>query len=86
MFAGLGVLGISKYWHFILISNSDPMIVALCLGAIDCHLSGRRRWAFTLAVLASLGRPEVWPFLGLYSIWAWLREPGANGVLELAGL
>ena len=24
-----------------------------------------------LGVLASLGRPEVWPFLGLYAIWAW---------------
>jgi hypothetical protein len=45
--------------------------VALCLGAIDCHLSGRYRWAFAMLVLASLGRPEAWAFLGLYSIWAW---------------
>ena len=40
--------GSSDYWHYILSAQSDPMIVALCLGAIDCHLSGRYRWAFVL--------------------------------------
>jgi hypothetical protein len=72
-FSALALLGIREYPHYILSFQSDPMIVALCLGAIDCHLHGRPRWAFALGVLASLGRPEVWPFLGLYSIWAWLR-------------
>ena len=47
------------------------MIVSLCLGAIDCHLYKRPRAAFVLGVLASLGRPEAWPFLGLYSLWMW---------------
>ncbi len=28
-----------------------------------------------LGVGACLGRPEVWPFLGLYSIWAWRAIP-----------
>jgi hypothetical protein len=60
----------------------------LCLGAIDCHLSGRPRWAFVLAVLASLGRPEVWLFAGLYTLWAWRATPSmrpliAAGVLLL---
>lgn len=72
VFAGLGVLAISKYWHFILISNSDPMIVALCLAAIDCQLSRRHRVAFGFLVLAALGRPEVWPFVLLYAVWAWV--------------
>jgi hypothetical protein len=75
IFAGAGVLlitdGVQGYWHYLLSAQSDPMIVALCLGAIDCALSGRHRWAFSLGVLASLGRPEVWPFLGIYAIWAW---------------
>jgi hypothetical protein len=81
VFAGLGVLGISDYWHYLLSAQSDPMIVALCLGAIDCHLCRRYRWAFALGVLASLGRPEVWPFLGLYSIWAWRTIPSMRRLI-----
>lgn len=75
LFAACAVLGIRDYSHFILSAQSDPMIVALCLAAIDCQLSGRRRWALWMWVLASLGRPEVWPFLGLYSLWAWRTIP-----------
>ena len=73
--AGFGVLGIQDYFHYVLSVQSDPMIVSMVLGAIDCHLSGHPRWAFALGVLGSLGRPEVWPFLGLYTIWAWLKVP-----------
>ena len=80
-FAGLGYFGISSYWHYMLSAQSDPMIVALCLAAIDCHLCGRYRWAWVLGALASLGRPEVWLFLGLYSIWAWLRVPSMRWLI-----
>jgi hypothetical protein len=76
-FAGVGLLGIQDWAHYILSSQSDPMIVALCLAAIDAHLSGRPRLAFVLAVLAGLGRPEVWPFLALDGLWLWLRVPRA---------
>jgi hypothetical protein len=62
-------------------SQSDPMIVTLCLAAIDCHLCGRYRWAYTLGALAALGRPEVWLFLGLYTIWAWLRVPSMRWLM-----
>jgi hypothetical protein len=75
VFSGIAVLGIQDYFHYILSVQSDPMITALVLGAIDCHLSGRPRWAFALGVLAALGRPEVWPFLGIYAIWAWRSIP-----------
>ena len=75
IFAGVALLGIRDWWHYMLSAQSDTMIVALCLGAIDCHLSGRRRWAFVLGALAALGRPEVWPFLAVYSIWAWRSIP-----------
>jgi hypothetical protein len=73
--AGAGVLAISNYAHFWLSSQSDPMIVTLCLGAIDCHLSRRYRWAFVFWILASLGRPEAWLFAGLYVLWAWRAVP-----------
>jgi len=90
-FAALGLLGLSDYWHYMLSAQSDPMIVALCLGAIDCHLHGRYRWAFVLGALAGLGRPEVWLFLGLYAIWAWLRVPSmrwliAGGIVAMVVL
>ncbi len=74
LFAACAVLGIRDYTHFILSAQSDPMIVALCLGAVDCWLSGRLRWAFWLWILAALGRPEVWPFLGAYSLWFLIRH------------
>ena len=73
--AGVALLGISDYSHSILSAESDTMIVSLCLAAVDCQLCGRFRWALWMWVLASLGRPEAWPFLGLYSLWAWRRHP-----------
>jgi len=83
--AGLLVLGIRDYAHFILSSQSDTVIVALCLGAIDCHLCGRFRIAFILLVLASLGRPEAWPFVGLYAFWL-LHTAIRTWILIAAGL
>jgi hypothetical protein len=73
--AGIGVLMISDYWHYVLSAQSDPMIVSLCLGAVDCHLSGRRRWAFVFGCLAALGRPEAWPFIAVYAVWCWRAVP-----------
>ncbi|MDQ6841225.1 MAG: hypothetical protein M3025_02230 [Actinomycetota bacterium] len=75
LFAAIAMLGINGYPHYILSAQSDPMIVALCLAAIDAHLSGHPRLAFALGVLGSLGRPEMWPFLGLYAIWCWRAIP-----------
>jgi hypothetical protein len=75
VFAGLGVLGLIGYGHLVLISGDDPMVVALCLGAIDFHLSRRYRVAFLLLVLASLGRPEAAPLTLLYAVWAWRMGP-----------
>ena len=80
-FAAVAVLGLDGYWQLIVIANSDPMVVALCLGAIDAHLSGRPRLAFAALVLASLGRPEVWPFTGLYAVCVWRSMPRARALL-----
>ena len=82
-FAALAVLGIQDYMHYVFSSQSDPMIVGLCLAAIDCHMTGRRRWAFWLLVLASLGRPEAWPFCGLYAVWLWRRLPAGRWMLAV---
>lgn len=84
--AGLALLGMRdelgySYFHYILSAQSDPMIVSLCLAAIDCHLDDRPRAAFVLGGLAALGRPEVWPFLGLYTIWCWRSRPDMRWLL-----
>ncbi len=84
-FAGICVLGIATYAQLALIANADPLIMTLCLAAIDCHLAGRRRLAFVMLVLAALGRPEAWVFAGLYAIWAWRAVPGMR-VLTVLGV
>ncbi|MGH2868222.1 MAG: hypothetical protein ACRDNK_11740 [Solirubrobacteraceae bacterium] len=73
--AALAVAGISRYPHSVLSAESDTMIVALCLAAVDCMLCRRYRWAFWLWWLAALGRPEAWVLLGLYLLWAWRQVP-----------
>jgi hypothetical protein len=83
--AGAGVLGIDQYMHYILSAQSDTIIVSCCLGAADAHLSGRPRLAFWLGVLASLGRPEAWPFAGLYALWLFRAQPRAR-VMVAGGL
>src|SRR5947209_6935481 len=75
IFAGVGVLGIEGYWHFLLIATADPMIVALSLAAIDRALARRYGLAWTLMVLTCLGRPEALPVIVAYAVWAWVRVP-----------
>jgi hypothetical protein len=81
VFAGAAVLGLQDYLHYVLSAQSDPMITTFCLAAIDSHLCGRYRLAFAFGLLGSLGRPEVWPFLLLYSLWAWFRVTSMRWIL-----
>jgi hypothetical protein len=80
-FAACGVLGIIGYWHFVLIAYSDPMDITLALAAIDCQISRRPRPAWALLVLLALARPEAWPVVGLYAVWAWRSVPAMRGEL-----
>jgi hypothetical protein len=83
IFAGVGMYGIqdningalNSYFHYLFSVQSDPMIVTLVLAAIDFHINGHRRWVMVMLLLAGLGRPEVWPVLGLYGMWCWFRRP-----------
>jgi hypothetical protein len=83
--AGAGVLGIEGYWHLLLIATADPMMVALCLAAIDCTLSGRLRAGWVLLVLACLGRPEASPLVVVFAVWAW-RGRRVSRPLLVAGV
>jgi hypothetical protein len=52
--------------------NSEGILVAACLWAVERHLDGRRVDAFVLGVVAALLRPEMWPILfvyGCYLVW-----------------
>ncbi len=69
------------YLHYVLSAQSDPMIVACVLGALDCVLCGRGRCAFGLLWLAALGRPEAWPLLVLDGAWLWRRSAGFRWVI-----
>ena len=66
--------------------NSEGILVAVSLWAIERHLDGRRRDAFLLGLAAALLRPEVWPFVGLYGVLLVSGEPTRrNRVLVLGG-
>jgi hypothetical protein len=81
VFSGLSLLGIVQYTHYWLSSQSDPMLVTCVLLGIDMHLHKHSRWAFLFLWLASLGRPETWPFVGLYAIWCWREYPAMRRFL-----
>jgi hypothetical protein len=70
---------------------SEPLLVAMVLGAIECHLAGRRLPALALLTAASLVRPEAWPFLAGYAIWLgrrgqapWAALAGAGALVAIA--
>jgi hypothetical protein len=75
IFAGAAVLGLQDYTHYILSSQSDPMLVTFVLAAIDMHLLGKYRWTLVFGVLATLGRPEAGPWLAIWGVWAWIKLP-----------
>jgi hypothetical protein len=69
------------------LGNSEGIVLALLLFAVERHLDGHRRPALVLGFLAGLLRPEVWPFLGLYGLWLWFKEPRERRlIVVLAGL
>jgi hypothetical protein len=54
---------------------SEPLLVALVLGAIVAALERRPTIALWLGVAASLLRPECWPFLAVWAVLAARAEP-----------
>ncbi len=54
---------------------SEGMLIALTLLALEAHLDGRRGRALAFGTGAALLRPEVWPFLLVYAVWLWRRDP-----------
>jgi hypothetical protein len=92
-FAGvLAVIGVlltgrldQDWWYYFLHGTSEVILTAAALWFVDRLLDGRHLQAFAIGCAAGLMRPEAWPFLGVYAIWLWLREP-AFATLWMRGL
>jgi hypothetical protein len=95
LIAGLSLLLAAEFVFNFARGNSEGLLVAICLLALERHLDGRRRDAFLLGFLAGLLRPEVWPIWALYGAWyvavEWRGRPpwrtlalvGGTGLLTL---
>lgn len=57
---------------------TEPLLVALVLGAIRAGLAGRTPTALLLGALAALIRPEAFPLLVLYGLWSARAQPRAR--------
>jgi hypothetical protein len=81
--AVLGMLATTGFLRGVAGGSSEGLLVALVLLAFECHLDGRRGQAFALGIGGALLRPEVWPFLALYAVWLWRREPEQRRLVAL---
>jgi hypothetical protein len=69
------------WFQFTAHGSEAPIAVALMLWAIERQLDGRPGQVVVLGTLASLLRPELFPFLALYGLWAWRAEPRLRPLL-----
>lgn len=93
-FAGVlamaGIVLTQDWFYYFLRGTSEVMLIGASLWALDRLLDGHKVQAYLLMVAAGLIRPEWWPFIGLYALWLWFREPEFKRprmrLLILAGL
>ncbi len=83
LFAAYGVASMGGFFYLALIANSDQIVVALLLGATECHVARRPRAALVLLWLATLGRPEAFVFLALYAAWLWRGRGAPHRLIAL---
>src|ERR1700742_3892008 len=83
--AALGIVLLRGLWPMLALGASEPLLIALVLGALDRQVAGRPRQALALGLLAALLRPETWPFVGLYALWvAWRSGWATRLVIAVA--
>jgi hypothetical protein len=76
------VLFLTPDWfQFTAHGSEAPLAVALMFWAIERHLDGRHGHVVVLGTLACLLRPELFPFLALYLLWAWRAAPKVRPLL-----
>ncbi len=74
LFAGIGIAMIVQYWHYILSSQSDSVLVTFVLLGLNQLLSKRYGWAVVCLAAAGLGRPEAWIILGPVFLWVFFTQ------------
>lgn len=82
--AAAGIVLTQDWGYYMFRGTSEPLLIGASLWAIDRHLARRYGSAFVLAVATGLMRPEAWPFIAVYAVWLWIREPRLRP-LVLAG-
>ncbi len=78
-----GIVLTRDWAYYMYRGTSEPMLIATWLWAIDRHLARHHTQAFLFGVATALMRPEAWPFVGLYAVWLWMREPRRRPLIVL---
>jgi hypothetical protein len=68
MVAAISLVLLPDWFQFAAQGSDAPMAVAFVFWAIERHLDGSPRGALFLGAVASLLRPELFPFLALYGL------------------
>jgi hypothetical protein len=85
--AAASAMALSPWWlPNAALGNSEGILAAAALWAVVAHLEGRHRAAVLLGLVAALLRPEAWPFLLAYGVWAWRADPRARPALVVAAV
>jgi hypothetical protein len=84
IFAAVALVISSAFLRNAALGNSEGLLVAFALGAVDRHLDGHRGQAFALGFAAALLRPEVWLVWGPYGLWLGWRDPTLRVGIALA--
>ncbi len=82
--AVLGVLLTQDFFYYMFRGTSEPIVIATAVWSIDRLLARRHGQAFLVMVAGGLLRPEWWPFLGVYGLWLWFKDPRLR-ILVVAG-
>jgi hypothetical protein len=75
-----------RFLRLLLEGHSATAEVFLTLWAVESHLDGHRRRTLLIGLAMALLRPEAWPFVGVYGLWLWWREPRWRLLLVGCGL
>jgi hypothetical protein len=85
--AATAAMALSPWWlPNAALGNSEGLLAAAILWAVVAHLAGRRSVAVLLGLAAALLRPEAWPFLGVYGVWAWRADRSTRPAVALAAV
>jgi hypothetical protein len=71
------------WWPTLEGGGIEPMLLALTLFAVECHLAGRRLVVLGLGALVALGREEAFVLLAIYGLVLARRQPRHAALVAL---